>query len=180
METVSKFLEKKLKLRINREKSAVDVVWRRKFLGYRLGKGGKLHIAPESVCRFKTRIRSLTRCNQGWQFEDIIKKLNSFLTGWIAYFQYGLRSRHLQRLDEWIRHKLRCYRLKQCKRRIGIARFLQRLGISVHQSWILAQSGKGWWRLSLAWQSAQAMSLDWFRKMGLVSLSRKVSAFTVV
>ena len=179
MESVTAFLEKKLKLRVNREKSAVDVVWRRKFLGYRLGKGGKLHLAPESLRRFKDKIRSLTRRNQAKSFEDIIQGLNSYLTGWFAYFQYGTRLSLLQRLDEWIRHKLRCYRLKQCKRRIGIVRFLQSLGVSAFRAWILAFSGKGWWRLSLAWQSAQAMSLAWFRKMGLVSLSSKAAALHI-
>ena len=179
MESVTTFLEKKLKLRVNREKSAVDVVWERKFLGYRLGKGGKLHIAPESLRRFKDKIRSLTRRNQALCFEDIIKRLNSYLTGWLAYFRYGMRPTLLNRLDEWIRRKLRCYRLKQCKRTIGIARFLQSLGVPEWQSWILALSGKGWWRLSLAWQSARAMSLAWFRKMGLVSLSSKAAALHI-
>jgi len=76
-------------------------------------------------------------------------------------------------LDEWIRRKLRCYRLKQCKHAIGICRFLQSHGVPEWQAWILALSGKGWWRLSLAWQSTMAMNLAWFRKMGLVSLRAK-------
>lgn len=180
LNSVTKFLEKKLKLRVNREKSAVDVVWRRKFLGYRLlGKREKLIIAPESLHRFKDKIRSLTRRNQAMSFEGIIQKLNSYLSGWFAYFQYGMRAGLLQELDEWIRRKLRCYRLKQCKRRIGLVRFLQSLGVSAFKAWILAFSGKGWWRLSLAWQSTQAMSLGWFRKMGLVSLSSKAGALYI-
>lgn len=179
MQSISSFLEKKLKLRINREKSAVDVVWRRKFLGYRLGSKARLMAAPESLKRFKDKVRALTRRNQGREFEEVIRKLNSFLQGWLSYFQYGLSPRLRQRLDEWIRHKLRCYRLKQCKRAVGIARLLQNLGVPEYSAWMLALSGKGWWRLSLAWQACKAMSLEWFRKLGLISLSSKAVAVNI-
>jgi RNA-directed DNA polymerase len=173
MASVTQFLEKKLKLKVNASKSAVDLCHRRKFLGYRLGRGGERHISPESLSRFKERIRFLTRRNQGKAFEQVIERLNSYLNGWFTYYQYGCRSSLLKRLDEWIRRKLRCYRLKQCKRAYGISRFLQSLGATKESSWLLAKSGKGWWRLSLAWASAMAMNLAWFRKIGLVSLSAK-------
>jgi RNA-directed DNA polymerase len=179
MTSVAQFLAKKLKLRVNPEKSAVDVSWRRKVLGYRLGNGGTLHTSPESLGRFKKQIRFLTRRNQGKAFERIIERVNSYLTGWYAYYRYGCRKSLLERLDEWIRRKLRCYRLKQCKKPIGIARFLQTHGVPEWQSWILALSGKGWWRLSLAWQSAMSMNLDWFRSMKLVSLSSKAVAVQI-
>jgi len=149
----------------------VDLVRRRKFLGYRLGRGGKLHAAAEGLQRFKDKIRRLTRRNQSIEFEDVIRKVNSFLLGWFSYFKYGLGTSQRQRLDEWIRHKLRCYRLKQCKRGIGIARFLQSLGVAEWNAWMLALSGKGWWRLPLAWQSAAAMNLAWFRQIGLIALN---------
>jgi RNA-directed DNA polymerase len=176
MASVTRFLERKLKLRVNQEKSAVDETCRRKFLGYRLGQAGELYISPESLSRFKNRIRVLTRRNQGKEFERIIERLNSCLRGWWAYYRYGSRPSLFRQLDGWIRRKLRCYRLKQCKKAIGIARFLQSLGAETDSSWLLAKSGKGWWRLSLAWASAQAMNLAWFEKMKLVSLSSKAVA----
>lgn len=172
MLSVRRFLEEKLKLAVNETKSAIDFVWLRKFLGYRLGKGGKLHVAPESLRRFKDKIRNLTRRNQGREFEAVIKGINSYLQGWFSYFKYGVGTSQRQRLDEWIRRKLRCYRLKQCKRKIGIARFLQSLGVPEWSAWRLALSGKGWWRLSLAPQSARAMNLSWFRQIGLISLNK--------
>ena len=171
MRSVRKFLEEKLKLVVNETKSAVAFVWQRKFLGYRLGSGGKLCAAPESLRRFKDKIRNLTRRNQGREFATVIKRVNSYLQGWFSYFKYGLRPSQRQRLDEWIRRKLRCYRLKQCKRKIGIARFLQSLGVPEWSAWMLALSGKGWWRLSLTPQSARAMNVAWFRRNGLMSLS---------
>jgi RNA-directed DNA polymerase len=179
MTSVTQFLEKKLKLKVNSSKSAVDLCRRRKFLGYRLGNGGELQISPESLGRLRNRIRFLTRRNQGQAFEQVIARLNSYLTGWLAYYRYGCRPSLLKRLDEWIRRKLRCYRLKQCKRVIGISRFLQSLGVPELQAWKLALSGKGWWRLSRTWQSARSMSLDWFRKMGLMSLSAKAAAVKI-
>jgi RNA-directed DNA polymerase len=179
MTSVTRFLEKKLKLKVNASKSAVDLCRNRKFLGYRLGRRGTLHISPESLSRFKNQIRFLTRRNQGNAFEQVIERLNSYLNGWFAYYQYGCRPSLLSRLDEWIRRKLRCYRLKQCKRAIGISRFLQSLGAPARQSWLLAKSGKGWWRLSLALASAMAMNIDWFRKMGLVPLSAKAVAVKI-
>jgi RNA-directed DNA polymerase len=91
MMSVTQFLEKKLKLKVNAAKSAVDLCHRRKFLGYRLGKGGELHISPESLGRFRDQIRFLTRRNQGKEFEQVIERLNSYLRGWLAYYQYGSR-----------------------------------------------------------------------------------------
>ena len=179
MQSIRRFLERKLKLTVNTAKSAVDLCHRRKFLGFRLGEGGTLHISPESLCRFRNQICRLTRRNQGKAFEQVIERLNSYLVGWFAYYRDGCRPSLLQRLDGWMRRKLRCYRLKQCKRPIGISRFLQSLGVPEWRAWILALSGKGWWRISLAWQSAEAMNIAWFRKMGLVSLSAKAGAVSI-
>jgi len=84
---------------------------------------------------------------------------------------------HLKRLDEWIRRKLRCIRLKQCKRVKTIADFLISLGVKEFGAWMLALSGKGWWRMALAWSSHQAMNLEWFEQQGLVSLSQRYEVF---
>jgi hypothetical protein len=68
-----------------------------------LHREGELHISPESLCRFKSQIRFLTRRNQGKAFEQVIERLNRYLTGWFAYYRYGCRPSLLKRLDEWIR-----------------------------------------------------------------------------
>lgn len=87
----------------------------RKFLGYRLLGGGRLTIASESLARAKERIRGITRRNRGVSLDRVISELNSFLTGWVTCFRYASVRKHLQRLDEWVRRKLRCVRLKQRK-----------------------------------------------------------------
>jgi RNA-directed DNA polymerase len=103
----------------------------------------------------------------------MIGGLNSYLTGWVTYFRYAACKGHLQRLDEWIRRKLRCVRLKQRKRAKPLADFLQSLGVPEWSAWILALSGKGWWRKSGTPQASQAMSIAWFKAAGLVSLSER-------
>jgi len=171
MESVSRFIEGKLRLKINREKSAVAYVGERKFLGHRLLSGGRLTIAPKSLERAKERIRGITRRNRGISFTQMVRELNVFLNGWVAYYRHAQCKTHLQRLDEWIRRKLRCVRLKQRKRAKPIADFLMRLGVPAWRAWILACSGKGWWRMAGSPPAAEAMDIDWFQELGLVRLT---------
>lgn len=173
MASITKFLEKKLRLRVNREKSKVAYVSEVKFLGYRILPDGRLAIAPESLKRMKQRVKQITRRNRGTSLAAMIAELNSFLSGWLVYFRYAECKSYLQRLDEWIRRKLRCVRLKQCKRAVTIANFLQSLGVPEWRAWILALSGKGWWRKSGSPQANEAMSKDWFQEQGLLSLSHR-------
>ena len=173
MASVTRFLEVKLRLRVNREKSAVALVQERQFLGYRILPGGRLAIAPRSLKRAKARIRRITRRSRGVSLEQMVGELNAYLTGWVTYFRHAACKGHLQRLDEWIRRKLRCVRLKHRKRAKPIADFLQGLGVPEWNAWILALSGKGWWRKSGTPQANQAMKIAWFKAQGLVSLSAR-------
>jgi RNA-directed DNA polymerase len=172
MDSVTRFLEEKLQLRVNRDKSAVAPVGERKFLGHRLISNGKLGISPKSVKRAKEKIREITRRNRGVKFAQVIKELNSFLKGWINFYRFAHCRVDLVNLDCWIRRKLRCYRLKQCKTGKGLVRFLKHLGLSLAPALRMAASGKGWWRLSLTKSAHQTMSAKWFVTQGLVSLVR--------
>jgi RNA-directed DNA polymerase len=176
MASVTRFLEKRLRLRVNRTKSAVAHVSERKFLGYRMLAGGRLAIAPESLERVKGRIREITRRSRGVSLERTISELNSHLTGWVTYFRYARAKHHLQRLDEWIRRKLRCVRLKQRKRAKPIMDFLTELGVPRWRAWILANSGKGWWRMAGSPSATEAMNLQWFTNQNLVSLTERYLA----
>ncbi|MBI4773421.1 MAG: group II intron reverse transcriptase/maturase [Deltaproteobacteria bacterium] len=178
MESITRFLETRLKLRVNRIKSAVAHVSERKFLGYRLHAEGRLVIAPQSMKRAKARIRELTRRNRSMPFDECIRKLNEFLTGWVTYFQLAIHRKQFRNLDAWIRRKLRCFRLKQCKRAFAIAKFLMERGVPEWSSWIMALSGKGWWRKSLTPQACHAMTNDWFDKQGLVNLNTRYLKLT--
>jgi RNA-directed DNA polymerase len=176
MESVTQFLEEKLRLRVNRVKSAVAKVGERKFLGHRLLLNGKLGIAPKSIQRAKERIRQITGRNRGISLAQVIVELNLFLIGWLTYYRHAACGFALECLDKWIRRKLRCYRLKQRKRGRSIATFLRRLGVSPLQASKLARSGKGPWRLTNTRQVKAALSVKWFAQQGLVSLVHKYEA----
>jgi RNA-directed DNA polymerase len=173
LSSVTEFLEQKLKLRVNRDKSAVAPVTERKFLGHRLLPGGRLGIAPQSLERARGRVRQITRRSRGVSLADVIGELNQFLTGWVAYFRHAACKDHLRGMDEWIRRKLRCLRLKQCKRTKSIADLLRRLGVPTRRAWVGAACGKGWWRQSTSPPVAEGMSVAWFDSLGLVSLTRR-------
>jgi RNA-directed DNA polymerase len=170
MASIVAFLEGKLRLKVNRAKSAVAPVVERSFLGHRLLPGGRLGLAPKSLERAKERLRRITRRNRGIALERMIAQVNSFTTGWVTYFRHAACKSTLRDLDEWLRRKLRCVRLKQCKRAYTIAKFLMKGGVPARNAWRLALSGKGWWRRSNAPPTKAAMTLQWFAQAGLVSL----------
>ena len=167
--SVTAFLERRLKLRVNRTKSAVAPVQERKFLGHRLLADGTLIIAPQSLDRARDRIREITRRNRGVSFEETLRQLNSFLTGWVTYFRYAKAKSALDHLGGWVRRKLRCVRLKQRKRAKSITAFLHGLGVPWDQCWTTAACGKGWWRMAHTPAAQQGMNNAWFQTQGLVN-----------
>ena len=171
MQSISNYIEGKLKLIVNKEKSKVCLSGQTKFLGYTVQNGGMLTIAQKSLDKIKEKVRAITKRNRGRSFSQIIAELTPVLRGWLNYFQYAQCRKLLQNLDSWIRRKLRCYRLKQCKRVITLQRFLENMGVKKWQSWILALSGKGYWRKSNCPQANQAMCNDWFEAQGLYNLT---------
>jgi hypothetical protein len=120
---------------------------------------------------FFQNLYKLTRRNRGVKLEQIISELNPLLRGWINYFRCAKCHKLVQNLDAWIRRKLRCYRIKQCKRVHTLQQFLHRQGVEKWQSWILALSGKGYWKKSGCPQSHQAMGREWFQQLGLYNLT---------
>ena len=171
MESVSNFIENKLKLLVNRDKSQVCKVNQTTFLGYIIHNDGNLSIARKSIDRFKAKVRSMTKRNRGVKFEQVIAELTPFMRGWLNYFHHARCKSLLKTLDSWIRRKLRCYRLKQCKRVITLQQFLKSRGVETWQSWILALSGKGHWCKSGCPQTHQALSNKWFDEVGLYNLT---------
>jgi RNA-directed DNA polymerase len=177
MDSVTRFLEEKLRLRVNREKSAVAPVGERKFLGHRLLLNGKLGISPKSIARAKEKIRQITSRTRGVNFVQVIVELNRFLVGWLNYYRNAACRFELQCTDEWIRHRLRCYRLKQRKRGKSISGLLRQLGVSAASASRVGSSGKGPWRLASSPPVHRALSNRWFHSQGLVSLVTKYDSF---
>jgi RNA-directed DNA polymerase len=173
MASVTRFLEERLRLRVNPRKSAVAHVSERKFLGHRLLPGGRLGIAPQSLIRAKDRIRGITRRSRGVSIERMISELNSFLMGWVTYFRYASAKSHLRDLDEWIRRKLRCARLRQRKRGRSVTAFLVSLGVPKKRAQALGGSSRGWWRMAGSPPANEGMCLQWFQTLGLVSVTTR-------
>ena len=178
LNSVTHFPEAKLKLQVNRDKSAVARVNERQFLGHRLMLNGTLTIAPNSLKRAKNRIGQITRRNRGVSFDRVLGEVNSFTTGWVTYFRHTCSMSLLRNFEAWIRRKLRCYRLKQCKRAKTISKFLQRLGVPKNQTWTTAACGKGWWRVSHTHSAQQGMPNQWFQSLGFQSLSTRSNTLT--
>jgi RNA-directed DNA polymerase len=176
MASVTGFLENRLRLRVNQEKSAVAAVGERKFLGYRLGAGGTLGIAPQSLQRTKARLRQITKRNRAVSLGQMIGEANTYLAGWVTYFRHARSHGELRGLDGWLRRKLRCVRLKQCKQPKALRRFLREGGVSPPQSRQLASSGRGWWCLANSPQAKIAMDITWFETQGLINLSVRHTA----
>ena len=170
--SISRFINERLKLKVNVEKSAVDEPWRRKFLGYSITWHEKpqLRIARASLTRVTDRVRTLLRGARGRSLTHTIEILNPLLRGWAAYFKLATGKRALETLDGWIRRKLRCVLWRQWKRVATRARNLRQRGLPEERAWRSATNGRGaWWNASASHMHA-AYPKSWFDSLGLVSL----------
>jgi RNA-directed DNA polymerase len=173
MSSVTCFIHKRLRLRVNRRKSAVDIYYR-SFLGFgfSIQKTGVIcFIAPESLIRFKNRVRLLTRRTRGVSLDHMIQELSVYLRGWKGYFGFINTKRKLRNLDGWIRRRIRCTLWKQL--RTGTTRYkrLRALGVSHNPAMLGAGSHRGPWRMAVALQGA--LSTDRLSTMGLFQLAKE-------
>jgi group II intron reverse transcriptase/maturase len=169
--SIIKFIENKMKLKVNREKSGIKPCHKVNFLGYSLLYGGKLGLSQTSEQRFKEKLKTITQRKRWVSLEQILKELNVVLRGWLQYFKLAQMKTKLQQIEGWLRRRLKCFRLKQCKRAIGIVRFLRKLGVEKTLCWRTALSGKGWWRLSNSPALNIGMNNSWFLEQGFYSIT---------
>lgn len=171
MDSVKSFLQRRLRLKVNEEKSAVTPAGVRKFLGFGFWfkKGVKIGIAKESVKKAKARIRFITKRSRGLSLETVIGRLNRFTLGWVAYFRISEGRSTLESMDTWTRRRLRCFKIKQWKKRSRTRfRELTKLGLGKDAAATFASSRKGWWKLSMTPQLSMAMPPSYFRNLGLI------------
>jgi RNA-directed DNA polymerase len=172
MDSLTRFLEKKLKLKVSPEKSAVTRPSRTSFLGFSFTSGEilKRRIAPKAIERLKKRVRELTRRTKGMSLEQTIAELNRYLRGWRAYFGFCQTPSVLRVLDSWIRRRLRSFiwiQLKNGRRRRAE---LKSRGVSMDHAASTAGSSHGPWRLSGSRAVHCAFPNAYFNALGLVSL----------
>ncbi len=172
MTSIKKFITRQLKLKVNEQKSAVARPRERKFLGFSFTweREPKRRIAPKAIVRFKQRVRELTRRTRGVSVETMVAQLGRYLTGWRGYFGFCQTPSVLQRLDKWLRRRLRSVVWKQWKYpRVRFAE-LHKRGMSKDLAAQTAGSAHGPWRLSNSPALAMALPNVYFASLGLPSL----------
>jgi RNA-directed DNA polymerase len=172
LESITRFLTGKLKLKVNADKSAVARPWDRKFLGYSMTfhKQPRLKVAPVVVERMKNKLREMFRAARGRNIRSVIKELTPVLRGWVNYFRLAGVKGIFEELDEWIRRKLRCILWRQWKRSYTRAKNLMKLGLGKERAWKSATNGRGPWWNSGASHMNQCFSKSVFDRLGLMSL----------
>src|SRR5246500_1330421 len=170
---IEKFLEKRLKLKINKAKSAVAKPSVRKFLGFSFigGTAPRRRIASQALARFKAKVRELTRRTRGQSLAQIVKELSVYLIGWRGYFGFCQTPSVLRKLDGWLRRRLRAIAWKHWK--CGSTRFaeLRRRGVGRDLAAETAGSPHGPWRLANSPALTIAMPVAFFRSLGLASVA---------
>src|SRR5437660_10128639 len=173
MESITRFITTKLKLKVNAQKSAVAQPGERKFLGFSFtfNREPKRRIAPKAVLRFKERVRELTSRTRGISTERMVEELTRYLRGWIGYFGKCETPSVLKSLEEWVRRRLRSAIWKQWKR--GKVRFaeLRKRGVGKDLAAQTAGSPHGPWRLANSPALAIALPNAYFASLGLPRLT---------
>ena len=182
LENITPYIENKLFLKVNCDKTSVSYVRGVKFLGYsfRIAKGvAKLYVHPKSIAKMKARIRELTSRSNGWGNDYRKLKLKQFITGWVQYFKLAEMKTRLQDIDEWMRHRIRAVIFKQWKKPRTKYKNLRKLGISHSGAYKVANTSKGYWRAVEGVVVKTALTNERLRQAGYIFFSdyyQKVSA----
>ena len=174
MASISFFIEKRLKLKVNREKSAVDSPTKRKLLGvsfYRKQDGTGVRVHPKSVERLKEKVRAVTKPTHAMSMEQRVDRLNRIIRGWVNYFKVADMRKQCHRLDEWIRRRLRMCCWEQWKKIKTRHDHLVRSGIPDRKAWEYANTRKGSWRTAKSPIVCRVLTNNYFRNLGLRGLA---------
>jgi RNA-directed DNA polymerase len=168
----------KLGLRINEEKSAVALVWERKFLGYAFwDQEGliKRRVSPKALATMKERINEITSRSGGRSVSQVVTSLRNYLTGWRAYFRLADTPKVFEALDKWVRRRLRSLHLKQWKHGRKVYRELRKRGVSIRSSAAAAKHARRWWATSQHSALHTALPISYFDAIGLPRLCLRTS-----
>jgi RNA-directed DNA polymerase len=177
-ESVTLFLYKRLKLKVNEAKSAVERPWREKFVGYTMTmeKEPRLRASLQAIRRLKDTLKAIFREGRGRAIGRLIEEeLNPILRGWGEYFSLTRVKKVFEELDWWIRRKIRCILWRQMKRAKTRARELMARGVEEVRAWESATNGRGpWWNAGASHMN-EAYPVAYFNRLGLVSLTKKLA-----
>ena len=169
MASLTRFLERKLRLAVNPAKSQVAPLDQCRFLGFTFRRN-RVVWSDKSLLRFKRRVKELTGRSRGVAMGYRPRKLSEYLRGWMAYFALSEYYRPVPELDEWIRRRVRmCYwkQWRRCRKRVGE---LLKLGVSTRQAVLTALSRKSYWHLSRTMATQSGLTDAWLKSQGLVSV----------
>ena len=178
MVSITKFIEGKLKLKVNKEKSAVDRPWRRKFLGFSFyyKKGGVgIRVDPKPVEKLKRKLKEITGRSNAMSMGQRMLKIKQAITGWVNYFSIADMGRLAKSLDEWLRRRIRMCLWKQWKKIRTRYANLCRLDIRNTKAWEFANTRKSYWRISHSPILSRTITNEYLKKLGLQSIVERYS-----
>lgn len=174
MSSITRFIEGKLFLKVNREKSQTAPITKVKFLGYSFYKmkgEGKLRIHPKSVAKMKAKLKLLTSRSNGWGNERRKEALRQYIIGWVNYFRLADMQGLLLRIDEWFRRRIRMVIWKQWKRIRTRLTNLVKLGVKKSKAWEWANTRKGYWHIANSFILNTTITIEKLRQSGYVFLT---------
>ncbi|MGJ7923308.1 group II intron reverse transcriptase/maturase [Neobacillus sp. LXY-4] len=175
LNSVTKFLEKDLKLTVNSTKSQIGSPTKLKFLGFCIHRTSKgIGCRPHELAkkRFKTKLKTLTKRNRAGKFEELVKEINQVTVGWINYYGVSLMKMFIKQTAQWLNHRLRQIIWKRWKKVKTRYQQLRRLGIKHEEAWKLAYTRKGYWRISGSKTLHNAIKIKTLIKWGLKDLNQ--------
>jgi group II intron reverse transcriptase/maturase len=167
------YIEKKLFLKVNIEKTVVAYVGRVKFLGFSFYKhknGMKLRVHPRAIAKMKAKIKEHTARNNGWSNDHRIDKLKRYIRGWINYFKIADMRTLLKQTDEWMRRRIRMVYWKQWKKIRTRFKMLKHFGIKEGKAWEFANTRKGYWRISNSPILSRSLNNETLGNLGYIFL----------
>lgn len=178
MKSITRFLEESLKLKVNKEKSTVGRPWKLKFLGFSfyLRKGGVgIRVHEKPIRKFVKELREITSRSNGKSISWRIEGLRQKIVGWVNYFGFADLKKVAQRLDEWIRRRLRMCSWKQWKKVKTKRDNLAKLGIESRKAWEYANTRKSYWRIANSPVLSKSITNEYLKKLGFQSISERYS-----
>ena len=175
-ESCKNYLEGKLKLKVNTEKSRVGSPLKLKFLGFSLWKikkvtGIRVHEKP--MKKFKERVKQITSRKRGKAIRQVLQELKLYTTGWLNYYGIASLQRKIQSISEWIRRRIRMYVWKQWKKVSARFRNLQTLGIPRSKAWEWANTRKGYWRIAHSFILTRTLTNEYLATLGYDDIAKR-------
>lgn len=174
MQSITEYIETKLKLKVNRNKSAVDKPKNRKFLGisfYKMEEEVRMRLHSKTLERIKKKIKEHTQRNKHKGIEDMIINLSSLITGWVNYYRIADMKRFCQDVDAWMRRRIRMCLWKQWKKISTRHDNLVKLGIDNIKAWKFANTRKGYWHIANSFIVSTTITNAYLEKLGLITFT---------